>query len=226
MARATRLVGDVALGNNDSSGTGDGSANTAVGAGAMFSNIDGNSNNAVGFDALGANVGDSSGAGGFNNVMGVEAMAANVSGAGNVAIGDAAGSGVEGSFNIYIGFDAADGVTAEDETIRIGDSFNTGCFVGGIFGVGVSGDPVVVDSNGQLGTAAAGSPLSMKELIKQKNLVQELKVTTEKQAARIALQDGQIQTLTAALKQQAEQIQKVSAQLEMVRPTPRVVENR
>jgi septal ring factor EnvC (AmiA/AmiB activator) len=68
--------------------------------------------------------------------------------------------------------------------------------------------------------------MSMKELTKQRNLVQQLKATTEKQAARIALQDGQIQTLTAALKQQAEQIQKVSAQLEMVRPTPRVVENR
>jgi len=43
--------------------------------------------------------------------------------------------------------------------------------------------------------------------------------------AMIALQEGQIQTLTAALKQQAEQIQKVSAQLEMIRPAPRVVGN-
>ena len=72
---------------------------------------------------------------------------------------------------------------------------------------------------------AAGSPLSMKELLKQQHIVQDLKTTTEKQAARIALQEGQIQTLTAALKQQAEQIQKVSAQLEMVRPAPRVVGN-
>ncbi|MEP6585393.1 MAG: hypothetical protein ABJB70_01565, partial [Candidatus Udaeobacter sp.] len=55
--------------------------------------------------------------------------------------------------------------------------------------------------------------------------ISQLKATTEKQAARIALQDNQIQTLTAALKQQAEQIQKVSAQLEMVRPMPRVVNN-
>jgi hypothetical protein len=211
-------VGDVALGTNDLSGTGDGSANTAVGAGALFSNNDGNSNNAVGFDALGANVGDPSGAGGFNNVMGVEAMSSNVNGAGNVAIGDSAGTGVEGSFNIYIGFQAADGVTAEDETIRIGDSFNTGCFVGGITGVPVTGDAVCVDGNGQLGACAAASP--------GKTALQQLKATTEKQAARIALQEGQIQTLTAALKQQAEQIEKVSAQLEMVRPTPRVVENR
>jgi len=40
------------------------------------------------------------------------------------------------------------------------------------------------------------------------------------------LQESQIQTLTAALKQQAEQIQKVSAQLEMIRPAPRMVGNR
>ena len=62
-------------------------------------------------------------------------------------------------------------------------------------------------------------------MLKQRQVVQQLKATTEKQAARIALQDNQIQTLTAALKQQAEQIQKVSAQLEMVRPAPRVVGN-
>ena len=63
-------------------------------------------------------------------------------------------------------------------------------------------------------------------LLKQQHLVQELKATTERQAAVIALQEGQIKALTAGLKQQADQIQKVSAQLEMVRPTPRVVENR
>jgi len=159
-------------------------------------------------------------------VMGVEAMSSNVNGAGNVAIGDSAGIGVEGGFNIYIGFAAADGVTAEDETIRIGDSFNTGCFVGGIANSAETGAAVFVGADGHLGVAPAGSPLSKNEMLKQQNLVKELKTTTEKQAARIALQEGQIQTLTAALKQQAEQIQKVNAQLEMIRPTPRVVENR
>jgi hypothetical protein len=37
------------------------------------------------------------------------------------------------------------------------------------------------------------------------------------------LQEGQIQALTAALKQQAEQIQKVSAQLELSKPAPQTV---
>jgi hypothetical protein len=219
-------VGDLALQNNDASAAAFGNFNTAVGAAALFSNVDGDSNNAVGVNALSSSVGDGTGAGSFNNAMGFGALGANVAGAGNVAIGDAAGADVEGSFNIYIGFAAASGVTAEDETIRIGDVFNTACFIGGISGVPVSGDTVVVDANGQLGVAPTGSPLSANELLKQRNLVQELKATTEKQAARIALQEGQIEALTAALKQQSEQIQKVSAQLEMIRPAPRVVENR
>jgi hypothetical protein len=222
---ANTAIGDVALANNDSSGAGLGNSNCAVGAGSLFSNVDGDSNNAVGFNSLGANVD-----GLFNNVMGFDAMADNVSGAGNVAVGDSAGAGVEGDFNIYIGAFAGPAPSpapvAESETIRIGDVFNVACFVGGISGVAVSGDPVVVDANGQLGVAPSGSPMSANELLKQQNLVQELKATTERQAAVIALQEGQIKSLTAGLKQQADQIQKVSAQLEMVRPTPRVVENR
>ena len=71
-----------------------------------------------------------------------------------------------------------------------------------------------------------GYRISMSQVLKQRQIVQELKATTERQAAVIALQEGQIKALTAGLKQQADQIQQVSAQLEMIRPTPRVVENR
>ena len=116
------------------SGAGLGNANTAVGAGALFSNVDGDSNNAVGFNSLGANVD-----GLFNNAVGFDAMADNVSGAGNVAVGDSAGAGVEGDFNIYIGAFAGPAPSpapvAESETIRIGDVFNVACFIGGISGV-------------------------------------------------------------------------------------------
>ena len=221
---ANTAVGDLTLVN----GAGDDhSFNTAVGAFALFGADDpttfSNSNNAVGVDALTNNLD-----GGFNNAMGVDALFDNASGSGNVAIGDSAGAGVEGSFNIYIGFEAGPvGGGSEDETIRIGDTFNTDCYIGGIFGATATGGlPVVVNSDGKLGTVPVGSPLSMKEILKERQVVQELKATTERQAAVIALQEGQIKALTAGLKQQAEQIQKVSAQLEMVRPTPRVVENR
>ena len=205
-------VGDVALSTNDVSGLGLGNANTAVGAGALFSNNDGDSNNAVGFNALGSNAD-----GLQNDVLGFDAMADNISGSGNVAVGDSAGAGVEGSFNIYIGWQVSPGAP-EDNTIRIGDPLDAACFIGGISGVPVTGDAVCVDGNGQLGACAPASP--------GKTALQQLKATTERQAAVIALQEGQIKALTAGLKQQADQIQKVSAQLEMIRPTPRVVENR
>ena len=220
-ASANTAVGDVALGNNDSSGLALGNANTAVGAGALFSNVDGDSNNAVGFDALGANLD-----GLENNAIGFDAMADNISGSGNVAVGDSAGVGVEGSFNIYIGWAVTPGAN-EDNTIRIGDTSDTDCYVGGIFGATATGGlPVVVNSDGKLGTVPAGSPLSMKEILKERQVVQELKATTERQAAVIALQEGQIKALTAGLKQQAAQIQRVSAQLEVSKPAPQVVLNR
>jgi len=218
---ANTAIGDVALSTNDNDGAGLGNANTAVGAGALFSNTDGDSNNAVGFNALGSNAD-----GLQNNVLGFDAMADNISGSGNVAVGDSAGAGVEGSFNIYIGWGVTPGAN-EDNTIRIGDPLDAACFVGGIFGATATGGlPVVVNADGKLGTVPADSPISMSQVLKQRQIVQELKATTERQAAVIALQEGQIKALTAGLKQQADQIQQVSAQLEMIRPTPRVVENR
>jgi hypothetical protein len=231
---ANTAVGDVAAAR----GAGDDfSLNTAVGAGTLFSGTGANSNNAVGALAL-AGVGSTPppNTGVSNNAFGVEALEAIEAGSANVAIGDGAGSALvgganpgDGSFNIYIGFQVGSDVAPdESNTIRIGDTLNAACFIGGISGVPVAGDLVAVDANGQLGSAvdAGGAKLSVKQLLQQQQLVQELKSTTERQAAVIALQEGQIKTLTAGLKQQADQIQKVSAQLEMIRPTPRVVENR
>jgi len=50
--------------------------------------------------------------------------------------------------------------------------------------------------------------------------------TMEQQQATIASQEAQIKWLTETVKEQATQIQKVSAQVEMIRPAPQVVENR
>ncbi len=242
---ANTAVGDLAMENNDSSGDGDANFNCAFGAQALEANVNGDSNNAVGAAAMSSNL-----SGLFNQAMGAFALSSNSVGASNIAIGDTAfadnatgsfntvigdqaGAGVNGDDNIYIGATAGPAAaggpagSSESGTIRVGDpGFINACFVGGITGVPVDGDTVVVDANSQLGVAPAGHPLSVKEVLKERQVVQQLKTTTEKQAARIALQEGQIQALTAALKQQADQIQKVSAQLEMIRPTPRVVENR
>jgi hypothetical protein len=223
-------IGDVALANNVGDELGNGSLNTAVGDAALFIGNDASDSNAVGAFAL-AGVGPTPppNTGVSNNAFGVEALEGITTGSGNTAIGDSAGlSLADGSFNIYIGFlVGSDAAPSESETIRIGDVFNTDCYIGGIFGATATGGvTVVVNSDGKLGTVPAGSPLSEREMLKQRHVVQELKATTERQAATIALQEGQIKALTASLKQQAEQIQKVSAQLEMIRPTPRVVENR
>jgi hypothetical protein len=136
--------------NNDSTGNSLGNFNTAVGAGALFSNVDGDSNNAVGVDALASNT-----TGLFNNAMGFAAMGDNITGSGNVAVGDSAGAGnTSGDFNTYLGVLSTPVPDGESDTIRIGDpAFGVACFVGGIFGVAVTGDPVVVDGNGQLGVA-------------------------------------------------------------------------
>jgi hypothetical protein len=244
---ANTAVGDLALENNGPSGDPMlSNSNTAVGALALFANTDGDSNNAVGaaflFGALGSNT-----VGVQNNAMGVDALGGNIDGSSNVGIGDSAyadnadgsfntvvgwdaGAGVEGNDNIYIGATSGlPGGGAEDGHIRIGDptpGVISACFIAGITGVPVTGDTVVVDANGQLGVAAPGSPLSANELLKQHQIVQKLKATAEKQQAIIALQESQIKALTASLREQATQIQKVSAQLEMIKPAPQVVENR
>jgi hypothetical protein len=58
-------------------------------------------------------------------------------------IGDSAGVGVDGDFNIYIGAFAGPGKDSESETIRIGDMFNTACFIGGISAQTASGGVAV-----------------------------------------------------------------------------------
>jgi len=53
----------------------------------------------------------------------------------------------------------------------------------------------------------------------------ELKSVAAKQEATAALQQQEIKALTASLKEQAAQIQKVSAQLEASKAAPQVVNN-
>ena len=72
----------------------------------------------------------------------------------------------------------------------------------------------------------AVNAMLLNEFLKEHRTVQDLKATAEKQQTTIALQESQIKALTASLREQATQIQKVSAQLETIRPTPQVVENR
>jgi uncharacterized coiled-coil protein SlyX len=63
------------------------------------------------------------------------------------------------------------------------------------------------------------------ELQQQRTTIGELKVSLVKQEALIAQQQVGMEALTAQLKEQAAQLQKVSAQIEVSRPAPRVARN-
>ena len=155
-------------------------SNTAVGAAALLLNTSGVENTAVGTDALVHND-----TGSFNEAMGVNALASNDSGFYNIAIGDDTlsnnvsgsaniivggfGAGfniVAGSNNIYIGPGvSANGPFDESDTIRINDSApaaggaTSQVFFAGIHGstVGAVNSPVLVNPNGQLGTAVSSA---------------------------------------------------------------------
>jgi hypothetical protein len=279
-------VGTAALVNNTT-----GVENTAVGSQALNAATTGLDNAAFGLFALLNTVDGSS-----NTALGTAALRDNVSGSDNQAIGRGALRFNEGSGNIAIGREAGTTPPASGQynnCILIGTLGDANgldpdgrTYIGGIRGVAVGnadGIPVIVDSDGQLGTSnssrrfkedikpmdqtseailalkpvtfhykdqdtkkaantpqfgliaedvaevnpdlvvldADGKPFTVRydavnamllnEFLKEHKTIQELK--------------KQITTLNDTVKEQAAQIQKVSAQLEMVKPAPKVVGN-
>jgi len=98
----------------------------------------------------------------------------------------------------------------------------------------VNADLVVRDAEGKVYTVRyeAVNAMLLNEFLKEhrKNEQQEasitqLKSTVAKQEATIVQQQRGMDALTAQLKEQAAQIQKVSAQLEASKPAPQVVNN-
>jgi Chaperone of endosialidase len=127
-----------------------GSDNTALGADALLTNHDGSANTAVGHYAL------ISSSGSNNTAVGDQALNSLVSGIRNIGIGANAGYNLAtGDDNIFI---ANLGLAVESNTIRIGQLQNRAYMVG-IYGVttGLAAVPVVVDANGQLGTASSSA---------------------------------------------------------------------
>jgi hypothetical protein len=146
-----------------------GTLNTAVGAGALTTNVTGTSNTAVGASSLwnqsGSNnvaVGvaalESNTTGGTNTAIGVGALGFNTTGSFNIAIGNSAATNVStgNSNNIHIGHL---GTGTDSGVIRVGTpGTQTTAFIAGIQGVTTGNNnavPVLIDSNGQLGTASS-----------------------------------------------------------------------
>jgi hypothetical protein len=147
-----------------------GSYNTASGEDVLFSNTTGSENTAIGQEALQRNI-----TGSDNTASGYAAMALNASGSQDTAIGNSAlGANSSGNNNIAIGYNAASSVSGgnsnnihigsvgssgDSGAIRIGTSgTQNSFFVAGVSGV-TTGDndaiPLLVDSNGQLGTVSS-----------------------------------------------------------------------
>ncbi len=146
-----------------------GSFNVATGIGALFSNTRGASNVASGYRALTFNTGGNENVatgiealyrntiGNRNSAAGARALFSNTTGDHNTALGNGAGQNLTtGSNNVEI---ANAGKAGESRTIRIGDNDQTATFIAGISGNTLPGpdQTVVVNANGQLGTAADSS---------------------------------------------------------------------
>jgi hypothetical protein len=226
------------------------SENTATGAGALFSNTGGESNTANGAFALFSNtfgfgntaVGDTAllnngsgpvdiangGPGSINTAIGDSALSGNTSGSANTAVGAGAlGNNTTGNGNIALGIAAGFGIITANNVIAIGNVGGTStvagevddsCYIDNIFDGAIDfGTALIVgvDQDGKLGTQAlpsqGGRQLSLNDLLKEQKKVQNL--------------EAAVAALTEQLKEQAAQIQKVSAQLEASKPAPQVVNN-
>jgi len=88
----------------------------------------------------------------------------------------------------------------------------------------VNPDLVVRDKNGDIYTVRydAVNAMLLNEFLKEHRKVEDLKKDFQ---ATVAQQQKEIAALAATVKEQAAQIQKVSAQLEASKPTPQVVNN-
>ena len=268
-------MGHQSLKNNTSSN------NTGIGSHALWSNTDGMDNTATGRRALMSNT-----LGNFNVASGQDALLLSTTGGANTAVGyGALESHTTGTMNTALGYYAGWNVSTAYNVISIGSlggNVNNSAWMGNVYGITTQSGtmaPVVVSSDGQLGTVASsqrfkkdiatmnsasdtilslrpvtfhyktdtgetpqfgliaeevakinpalvllgkdGKPFTVRydavnamllnEFLKEHRTVQELK--------------KEVATLTGMVQEQASQIQKVSAQLEMIRPAPRTVLN-
>ena len=223
----------------------EGIRNTAIGDRALFNNIgssptDGSSNTAIGTEALAANT-----TGAFNVAVGNIALGDNADGDGNTAVGVGALFQATGNFNTAVGRLAGQGITTGNNIIAIGlqvDGVSTAfgevddsCYIDNIFGADVDLGTVTivgVDADGKLGTNAvdaAGNKVPVASLLGGQHQamlnrkVETLQATIAELKSTIAQQKRGMDALTAQLKEQAAQIQKVSTQLEVNNPAAQVV---
>jgi hypothetical protein len=129
----------------------------------------------------------------------------------NIGLGSNAGNSITSGTNIIA-------IGANVAGVSVGGQLDNSCYIGNIKNAAVhdgTASAVIVDQDGKLGTTTfssqGGQQLSFNDLLKQQKQMQNL--------------EAAVAVLTAQLKEQAAQIQKVSAQLEASKPAPQVVNN-
>jgi hypothetical protein len=221
-------VGSFALSANVS-----GNRDTAIGINALQNDNGVGSNTATGSDALIANTI------GINNAAyGIRSMESNISGTNNTAIGNLALDLSNGDDNVALGRAAGSGITTASNNIiighgsgvhsRFGQEDNV-CYIENIYGANVNNmggvaRTVIVDPDGRLGTvavAAGGNPVNPKGVRPQAIPDGQAMLNRKVEALEVTVAE-----LREQLKEQAAQIQKVSAQLEVSKPAPQVVVNK
>jgi len=168
--------------------------------------------------------------GSFNTALGDDTLLLNTTNNRHVCVGDNAGNGITFvNNNIIIGHHS--GVHS-----RFGQ-ISDRCFIDNIYGSPVNNAGgvarfVFVDPDGRLGTTltAAGAtdaggfydqPAQREAPVSKDDRSAMRKV--EKLQATVALQQKEIDVLKAQMKEQATLIQKVSAELQVVKPAPKTV---
>jgi hypothetical protein len=207
-----------------------GTENTAVGTDALVFNDAGVGNTATGFKALFANTT------GLNNVAsGVAPLASNIGGNGNTAIGNLAlFANTSGSDNVALGRHAGVDITGASNNIVIGHltgvhsrfgQEDNRCYIENIYGVAVDNAGgiariVYVDPDGRLGTAllADGPALGKSKGVQRQTPDAESMLNRKVEALETT-----VAQLREQLKEQAVQIQKVSAQLQTGNAAPQLV---
>ena len=235
-------LGDVALAFNDSDGMGLANNNTAVGGAAMFNNVDGSENTAVG-----AGAGPNLIAGVNNTYVGDFVGTVNPSGtplpdeSNTIRIGDLSngnGAGSEACFigGIFNNLQPVNGTNIVQVTLNLSDDhlgYDLGPSQGGSAPV-QRGAPARRSAPQPRGRPQHQAKLNDKvgklqatvaQQQEQIEVLQSAATRASVAGAMIARQQKQIETLTAQLKEQAAQIQRVSAQLELSKSAPQTVLN-
>ena len=219
-------------------------SNTAVGAAALLLNTAGTQNSALGTAAL---VNNDNGVN--NTAVGAFALQTNTNGSNNTALGNAALQNSTGDYNIALGAAAGTDPDIVSNNVYIGDPGFPGdtnvlsiggiaasgtdyenTYLGGVFGATVNTGtalPVYVDTDGHLGTNLVNGGATKLRMRSPKGAKPQVKINEfQKQQKRIAELEATVARLVATVKDQATQIEKVNAQLELRKPVQRVVVNK